>query len=459
MGDRSRKRHRWRRRFLIILLLYAGYRGILYVRAALAMHAARAMGGPITIEQWDEWYAAAPPEKNTALLYQEAFDALGVADNLSGEVITSTGGTRGASRRSDPEKALEFRTKALDLFHKAADLYECRFPGSYRDFDITRGFPRDPEINMATQFLDAQTKARANEGDCAGALEIVRATAALARAIGREPSLPAQQQYYATTSWVVGGLGHALTVCDAAPESLDALDAVLASMEESENLVRSFKATGALGYRIFHDHRLYAEVALGIGLDLRKTVRHFWRSVEIPSEAILYHIGGATGFRDFEKGSSTRWLVRLEAVSEMPAGERAAALQALDMSRRRWPGGMFSAQVYDYLRGFFELDSMRRSDLVAARTAIALERYWLENRALPESLDALVPRFLPEAPRDPYMMLPLLYVPSGEGDKEYTLETPIVPETEAPSSLRARRFTVGERLDPQSQGYVNVGYR
>ncbi|MCB1128480.1 MAG: hypothetical protein KDM81_18435, partial [Verrucomicrobiae bacterium] len=50
-----------------------------------------------------------------------------------------------------------------------------------------------------------------------------------------------------------------------------------------------------------------------------------------------------------------------------------------------------------------------QNGITLARTACALERYWLANRRYPETLDELVPGFLPKPPVDPANGGPLKY--------------------------------------------------
>ena len=44
-----------------------------------------------------------------------------------------------------------------------------------------------------------------------------------------------------------------------------------------------------------------------------------------------------------------------------------------------------------------------------AKTAVALERYYLNQSTYPESLSELVPQFLPKVPADPIDLQPLRY--------------------------------------------------
>ncbi|HJT32299.1 MAG TPA: hypothetical protein VJ783_09675 [Pirellulales bacterium] len=56
-----------------------------------------------------------------------------------------------------------------------------------------------------------------------------------------------------------------------------------------------------------------------------------------------------------------------------------------------------------------------------ARVAVAIERFRLRHAKLPESLDALVPEFLPEVPLDPFDGQPLRYRVDEAAYKVYSV--------------------------------------
>jgi hypothetical protein len=73
--------------------------------------------------------------------------------------------------------------------------------------------------------------------------------------------------------------------------------------------------------------------------------------------------------------------------------------------------------VYNALRKHLEFSHINslskalraEATVIIAKTAVALERYYLNQSAYPESLSELVPHFLPEAPIDPIDLQPLRY--------------------------------------------------
>ena len=56
-----------------------------------------------------------------------------------------------------------------------------------------------------------------------------------------------------------------------------------------------------------------------------------------------------------------------------------------------------------------------QSSVNLARTAIALERYWLARGEFPESLNALAPQFIAKLPRDVINGQPLHYRRTSDG--------------------------------------------
>ncbi len=78
---------------------------------------------------------------------------------------------------------------------------------------------------------------------------------------------------------------------------------------------------------------------------------------------------------------------------------------------------LFPPTPFDYLvrSGLAERFACAQSSADLARTAMALERYWLVHGEYPESLDALVPRFMARLPHDVIGGQPLHYHRTGGG--------------------------------------------
>jgi hypothetical protein len=73
-------------------------------------------------------------------------------------------------------------------------------------------------------------------------------------------------------------------------------------------------------------------------------------------------------------------------------------------------------------RKIVTLHSVFLGELGVLRAGLAVERYRRDRKRLPESLDALVPAYLPAVPRDPFnRFAPVRYVPAGKSFLVYGL--------------------------------------
>jgi hypothetical protein len=126
------------------------------------------------------------------------------------------------------------------------------------------------------------------------------------------------------------------------------------------------------------------------------------------------------------------WAAAIEVASRTPA-DRAPFITDLEARRRaegprrmlvpgRWFMGMPPTGAWDAL-----LDAARRDTLAidrAARAALAVERFRrAEQGHLPDTLDALVPRFVEALPRDPFSDGPVRYRQTPDGYVVYSIGT------------------------------------
>jgi len=79
---------------------------------------------------------------------------------------------------------------------------------------------------------------------------------------------------------------------------------------------------------------------------------------------------------------------------------------------RTWAGSRLIDESDEPFEGFqtiHVIDARSRAQLLAARSAVAIERYRMAHGAIPVSLDELVPAYLPEIPVDPFNGEPMRY--------------------------------------------------
>lgn len=99
--------------------------------------------------------------------------------------------------------------------------------------------------------------------------------------------------------------------------------------------------------------------------------------------------------------------------------------------------------AYEGINLIYFTDAEYQAQLTMARTAIAVERYVLEFNVLPDSLETLVPTYLPTVPVDPLIGAPmgyqkndLTYAIFSVGKNGMAPENPFVEAEEGPNSKR-----------------------
>ena len=95
------------------------------------------------------------------------------------------------------------------------------------------------------------------------------------------------------------------------------------------------------------------------------------------------------------------------------------ALEAELSTSRRRPGRDEFTPAYQ-MRLLVNRIARARATHNTTLQAIALLRYRLDEGAFPDRLDALVPRYLPELPKDPYADAPFCYLKTGTGCQIYS---------------------------------------
>jgi hypothetical protein len=107
--------------------------------------------------------------------------------------------------------------------------------------------------------------------------------------------------------------------------------------------------------------------------------------------------------------------MRFEFLDEQGALKRNFSWEELVRLRQPRPSSETDSRIHPILRGFIESALRGKTSQDVTRCAIALERYRLKHGSSPESLEALVPEFLREIPKDVCDGAPLRYARLPDG--------------------------------------------
>ena len=208
MNDRRtppRKRRRIKFSYVLIALLVAGVAAFAIFRISTkfklraGIDAIRAAGYPVTGAELDQWYNIPPDAENAAYTMEEAFSFLNKWENDKSKPLPLIGRAEFPPRTEPlPEEmkilAAQYiadNNEALDLFHEAAEIENCRYP-----VDLSAGFatklPRLAEIRKGARLLALDAVLHAENGDADSATRSAISGFGIARTLARLPNTVSQ---------------------------------------------------------------------------------------------------------------------------------------------------------------------------------------------------------------------------------------------------------------------------
>ena len=375
---------------------------------------ARAHGYPVTLEELNAWYPAVPDNENAALVYEEAF-ALMQAVDPGCEQLSELWDQRDAQLSNSahtPDLTIEIRyvdsqADALAKLEEASHMKCARFP-----VDFTQGLEvnRDhiPFFRAGARLLILIADQAFAQGDTEEAANRYIQMLAMARAGGAEPRVDAQLIRMNVDRLAFDELERALSHSTLNAPELAALDAAWSDAHRPDALARACAGercimTGTLDAllsgNLQSDSPEYKVVQF-VDAKIPKSfarVKAFARPYTNYEELIIYR-----GLADAIPEGEPDW----PALCANPPLTKATV-----NSRAPFAGELLPALAKVY--GTFIIDEAIHK---VARTSLAIERYRLDHGALPESLEACVPEYVPaEVIIDPYNGEPLKYRPEEDG--------------------------------------------
>ena len=249
---------------------------------------------------------------------------------------------------------------------------------------------------------------RMHKGDVTGAMEDVRASLRLRGLIDTDPVVVSRLVAYATDSIALVTL--AGVVGEGRPDraSVEAVLVELSGREERNRATNAIAGEIAMGLNAFEmvarDPQVY--------FALRRSGTG-GMPTPATTEAKIARYMRDTAFRAtwLRRADEYNYIVEMRALlarSRMPVAEAlspssspAAPQSTLDSMRR------LTDLIAPAVAGVFPAEARADLNVAKARLMLALYLYKVDNGAWPASLDALVPRYLPQLPVSPYDGKPL----------------------------------------------------
>ncbi len=376
--------------FFVVAVWWFSHRSKLQQRYS----AIRAAGHPVTLEELNEYYSLpAGAEDDTelwidALSLSEKAVTVPRAANLpvvgNGPDIPSWG--KGWAEKDQVAAFLSNHAEAITAIHTAAHAGGgVRLPQDFRD-GIAPLLTNLGKLRSGFRLLTLEFHLRARNGDTAGAIESLDTLFAVGRTLDSHPLLVSFMTRTAIDGIAIGHASQLLPVIEPSREELLAIQDALQRIDYHAELENAL-----IGERSFGMNSFGGPNVSGLG--------------GIPER-----------FIDFV---ATRSKVKYIDVMN----------QALSASSQPWQVGIFnepwlanwdpnSTNSFDRMVSilFPSLDSCflaggrQEARRLSLEAAIAAELYRRDYGNLPETLDNLVPDYLPAVPTDPFNGEPLRYV-------------------------------------------------
>jgi len=349
--------------------------------------------------------------ENAAPVYRQAFDAMLKGDDLPPEYPKWTVSSKGRDDvdfdPADPKLAafLARSEGALGLLRRASAMPACYFDHDYGRPSFSMSLPEMEDFRNAARLLALDARVKAAHGQMPRAMEDVRAMFALARHGMTNPILVPLLIACGTDEMAVHTL-EAVMKSTQPPAPLLAGLGLSASEEYGRNLPRVLRMEEAFV--------VSAMVDIGIGEDVSVLEAMGMRGASQPALQEVLTDPLLAGWRVFlaqEEMVAYRAGIReYQRLAAMPYYEVAKEWRELakpESIRRR---GLMATMLMPAIGQCATVVTRADARHAVACAAVAAARYRAEKGRLPETLDALVPEYLPAVPRGPFDGKPLRMV-------------------------------------------------
>lgn len=372
-------------------------------RAEAELAKIRAAGEPTSPDELESFYPTAPAERDAARTWLVAVQALeGEAFERAAEGLPIVGDSDAEiPPPGQPwpdleavEKLLQQYEGSLRRLHEAAESGKpARYPA-----DFTQGINMPLEhvqsLRAGTRLLALEAHVRAHRGDARGAARSIRAIFMLAESLQQEPILISQLVRYALEGIAQGLLQRQLPAVEFSDEDLDGLQAHVRVVDYSEGVQRAMMGERVMGIMAVRDP--FSGDPSG--------------EPAIPGWRLLCNANLSAYLKCMNRIIAATKRPWPEARREMAQIDRDSEAAVSGGSAFNQPGHLWAALQVPAIEGFLDAAARGTASNRATDAVIAVERFRREKGRLPEKLEELVPKFLPQVPIDPFDGQPLRYV-------------------------------------------------
>lgn len=361
---------------------------------------------PNSLTELNAMYAEPPAGQNAALFYLKGLDSMEIsqADLNSADLpvlghgaMPALGEPLSPRARASMADLLQRNESALIALQQGTAFEQARYP-----IDLTQGsdtlLPHLIKIKRAIQLNQLRTMMYADDKQPQDAADSLLLSLALARSLKDEPVLISQLVRVAGNAISMASLDYTLNSVAIPPGDLERLSAAFAVAESQESAGNGFtralvaERVGAFAFLDLPSDRLEEEIRKIQGynrdnpsLPRNLSAQQLMQNLKLQRAFLGETFDHALAMRDVPFPGRLK-------VDEYLAARTAEAKGKEFYLCQIWLAG---------ISGGTKREAKGLSNLRLAQTAIALERFRQEKKNYPDSLTALVPKFLPEVPTDP----------------------------------------------------------
>lgn len=361
----------------------------------------RAKGYPTSFEELEKYNKLPEGTPNAADIYIKAFDAYRAPFEdekkllpLVGSVVLKAGESPTPETKTAMETFLSRNAKTLELLHQAGRVEQCR----YRYPLIARqGFmnPYFTEIKNCAQLLNQriliEIQSDRKDEACQSAIDELR----LGRSLSREPSFISFLVGHSVASMGIESIGRLLEDCSLGEQQIAVLQTELLQVRNGLRMEQ-----GLIGERCCLLDNLFMSQSMSFG-----TAPARW-----------------SGLMDTNVLRAIEFYDQLEAVAKMAPEKRLKEYQKIQEEAKQLSILFFITRtLVPAVNTIAMIDLRGIARMDCALTALEVERYRLAEGRLPETLEALVPKFIEAVPIDPFDGKPLRYMRLEKGYTIYSI--------------------------------------
>ena len=400
----------WRRRLAILAVSL-----VLVLAAVLSYNtrrqrpdprlaAIRKAGYPVTLAELDGWYPRVPDAQNAALIYTNAFARMRYVSTdgtnrdrrqLADIKLPHRGQTFRAEDQAELAAMIASNAPALRLLYSAHNRTNCRYP-----LDLKLGFdvplPHLAGVRDAVRLLSMEAVWHAANGEQEQAVHSLQTAARVANSINAEPTLISQLVQFSSWGIIASHLEHVLNATDFSAAQLAGLQTALANAEHPAGAAQALAGELASGLAVFDDPKMRPRI-FGDGL------ANGGGGTELRYRAVISALL-ASGIFAKDRNYYLDALTTNVNAAALPYPARFTTARKTVAAFNTTPSRfyIFSRMLLPALAKFYVRDADHTTRVRVAQTVLGIERYRAAHaNALPESLEQLVPDYLPQVPDDP----------------------------------------------------------